>query len=434
MRITIITFGSRGDMQPYVALGRGLQAANFDVTLATHNDYADFIRGYGLKFAPVGGSPRELLESEQGRRWLESSRNPVKFITRMRSIVDPLISEVLSLSMEACRDSDLILPSTLGLFSALPVAEKLKIPVVPVPLQPLVTSSYLTNSLFPVMQPWFPFKRPYNRFSYHSLQHLLWFLFGSAINQQRRDLFNLPPSSPAAWEKVKDIPVLHGYSEHVIPRPADWDENSYTCGYWFLDAPADFTPPPTLVDFLNDGPPPVYIGFGSMNTRDPEATAAMALDALRQSGQRGVLLTGWGGLKSSDLPANVYAIDNIPHDWLFPRMAAVVHHGGIGTTAAGLRAGVPSMVVPFFADQPFWAQRVYALGVGPRPVLRKHLTAARLADAIRIMVSDSAMRTQAALLGETLRAEDGVGNTVRLLQQLIAEGKLNTQWNTRIGV
>jgi sterol 3beta-glucosyltransferase len=158
----------------------------------------------------------------------------------------------------------------------------------------------------------------------------------------------------------------------------------------------------------------------------------MALTALPGLAQRGVLLTGWGGLKSSDLPDNVFAIDNIPHDWLFPRMAAVVHHGGIGTTAAGLRAGVPSMVIPFFADQPFWAQRVYALGVGPRPVLRKQLTADKLADAIRIAVSDSSIRSRAAALGETLRAEDGVGNTVRLLQQLIAQGKLRSQWGTRI--
>jgi UDP:flavonoid glycosyltransferase YjiC (YdhE family) len=168
------------------------------------------------------------------------------------------------------------------------------------------------------------------------------------------------------------------------------------------------------VDFLQSGPPPVYIGFGSMAGRDPERRAEIALEALKRSGQRGVLLTGWGGLQPRDLPDDVYAVDSVPHDWLFPQMAAVVHHGGAGTTAAGLRAGTPTVIVPFFGDQPFWGRRVAELGVGPAPIPQKQLSVERLAAAIRTAAGDPAMRARAQELGRRIRQEDGVARAVEV--------------------
>jgi UDP:flavonoid glycosyltransferase YjiC (YdhE family) len=245
----------------------------------------------------------------------------------------------------------------------------------------------------------------------------MWELFGGSINRLRRDMLHLAPTSVQSWN-YDDAPAIYGYSAHVIPRPPDWNANARVCGYWFLDAPPDFVPPADLMRFLDAGAPPVYIGFGSMNNRDPEATAALVLDALSQTGQRGVLLTGWSGLHAEDLPDTVFKLDAIPHDWLFPRMAAVVHHGGIGTTAAGLRAGVPSVVVPFFGDQPFWGARVYRLGVGAKPIPRKRLTAARLAEAISTVTEDMVLRERAAALGERIRAEDGVARAVEAVEAL----------------
>ena len=190
-------------------------------------------------------------------------------------------------------------------------------------------------------------------------------------------------------------------------------------GYWFLDPAADWQPQPELLDFLASGPPPIYIGFGSMASRQPRATADMALEALRRTGQRGVLYAGWGGLHKEDLPDSVFMVGSTPHSWLFPRMAAVVHHGGAGTTAAGLAAGVPAVITPFFADQPFWAQRVYELGAGPKPVPRRKLTAENLAAAIEAALSDATIRARVATLGARIRAENGVAAAVALIEQTV---------------
>jgi UDP:flavonoid glycosyltransferase YjiC (YdhE family) len=214
------------------------------------------------------------------------------------------------------------------------------------------------------------------------------------------------------------MPVLYGFSPSVLPPPPDWSSEVHVTGYWFLDPPEDWTPPSRLVAFLEAGPPPLYIGFGSMGSRDPQKTSQLVLEALAPAKQRAVILSGWGGLETADLPAHAIAVDSVPFSWLFPRCAAVVHHGGAGTTAAGLRAGVPSVVIPFFGDQPFWGRHVAELGVGPAPIPRRKLTAERLARTIEIAVGDAGMRRRAAELGTAIRAEDGVAQAVALVTAL----------------
>jgi UDP:flavonoid glycosyltransferase YjiC (YdhE family) len=211
--------------------------------------------------------------------------------------------------------------------------------------------------------------------------------------------------------------ILYGYSPQVLPPPKDWGDCIHVTGYWFLEPPAGWEPPIDLVNFLQSGPPPVFIGFGSIPNSKPEKTADLVLQALARTGQRGVLSAGWGGLKKENLPETVFMIGSMPYSWLFPQMAAVVHHGGAGTTAAGLWAGIPAIVTPFFGDQPFWGKRVYALGVGPRPIPRQHLTVDRLTESIRCAVSDTGMRTRAARLGEGIRAEDGIARAVAAIEQ-----------------
>jgi UDP:flavonoid glycosyltransferase YjiC (YdhE family) len=174
------------------------------------------------------------------------------------------------------------------------------------------------------------------------------------------------------------------------------------------------------MEFLEAGPPPVYLGFSSMIPRDPEASMNLMLDALRQANARGIVGTGWMTPGRSEVPGNVLVLDEIPHDWLFPRVSAVVHHGGAGTVAAGIRAGVPAIVVPFYADQPFWAERVRSLGVGPAPIPERRLTAERLADAIRLTLIDDGMRRTAEEIGKKLRTEDGVGTAVEIVDQVLS--------------
>ena len=236
--------------------------------------------------------------------------------------------------------------------------------------------------------------------------------FRGAMNAARADIGLTGPSTAAAGQ-----PVIYALSRHVVPVPAApaGGRPRHVTGYWTLPAPDGWEPPAELAAFLAAPGPVVSIGFGSMPNSDPAAVTELVLGAVRDAGVRAVLLAGWGGLGALPASDDVWCADALPHDWLFPRVAAVVHHGGAGTTGAGVRAGVPSVVVPFTMDQPFWGGRIAALGVGPAPVPRGGLTRARLADALRVAVTDDAMRARAAKLGAAIRAEDGVGAAVAVL-------------------
>ncbi len=422
MRITIITIGSYGDMHPYVALGLGLQAAGHNVCLATHADFKPFICSRGLDFFPIEGEPTLMLKTEAGRAWLDSGNNPILFFRRLSRVVEPYLEQSIIDCWDACRNAEAVVLSQLAICTAYPVVESLEIPRFMAYLQPITPTNIFPCPFFPAAPTWLPISGYYNRLTYFLSVQALWKLVRPSANKVRQEILNLLPL-PSQWLgkrlRQQDIHFLYGYSPSVLPRPADWNDWNHVTGYWFLDHPPDWQPPAELVDFLASGPPPIYVGFGSMNNRNPEEVTEMVLKALTRSRQRGVLLTGWGGLSQSDLPDEVFKIDSVPHDWLFPQMAAVVHHGGAGTTVAGLRAGIPSIIIPFFAEQPFWGQRVAELGVGPKPILRKHLSEELLAAAIHTAISDESMHKQAQALGKRICAEDGVAQAIEIVHRYL---------------
>jgi UDP:flavonoid glycosyltransferase YjiC (YdhE family) len=243
---------------------------------------------------------------------------------------------------------------------------------------------------------------------------------GPFFNGWRKEKLHLPeiPIGKYPYFQMggRPQPLFGSYSPIISPKPPDWGDNIHVNGYWFLDPAPDWQPSAQLINFLEAGAPPVYIGFGSMANRAPQKMAQLVQEALELSGQRGIFAAGWGGFDNAHLPDKIFALDSVPHAWLFPRMAAVVHHGGAGTTAAGFRAGVPSVLVPYLGDQPFWAKRVTELGVGPQPIPRRKLTAERLAAAISTATTDQNMRAHAAALGECIRAEDGVARTIEIIE------------------
>jgi len=422
MRATILTAGSRGDVQPYVALGAGLRAAGHEVRLATHGIFEPLARAHGLGFHAVAGNPEEMIQDELGHAWLESDRSPVRFVRGFRRIMGPVVHAATRDALAACQGADLIITSGVGFYMGYSIAEELGAPLLQAYLQPIHPTRAFPSAIFPTRYhggPWF------NLLTHVGGGQLFWQLMRPLMNTARREILGLAPFSvvgPFFDMQRRAMPVAYGYSPSVLPKPREWPAHIHVTGYWFLPD-TEWAPPPELADFLAAGPPPVYVGFGSMGDRDPERTTAIVLDALRRAGRRGLLLTGWAGLAQGDLPDDVFKIEQAPHGWLFPRMAAVVHHGGAGTTAAGLRAGVPSVVVPFFADQPFWARRVLSLGVSPRPISRWSLAAGRLADAIRAAVIDEGMRRRAAALGARIRAEDGVGGAVALAEGAVGKNR-----------
>jgi UDP:flavonoid glycosyltransferase YjiC (YdhE family) len=417
MRIAIIATGSRGDVEPYIALGKGLDAAGHEVRLVAPENFEALVSAHGLSFWPMKGDVQDVAQSEEMRRLLEKG-NFIAITRETAKHAERAAVEWAAGAQEASRDMDLLIGGIGGLFLGVAVAQKLGMPFLQAYVLPFTPTKAFPSVLLPGSAP--ALGGSFNALTHHMTRQMMWQGFRSADKRMRTEVLDLPAaplSGPFAADPLKDAPVLYGFSPSVLPKPADWGETTHVTGYWFLDAAADWNPPPGLEEFLAADPKPVYVGFGSMANRDPAATTALVLDALAQSKQRAVLMSGWSGLHKDLLPDSVYMLESAPHAWLFPRVAAVVHHGGAGTTAAGLRAGVPNIVTPFFADQFFWGKRVADLGAGPEPVKRKGMTAERLGEALRIAVSDEGMRRNAAALGAAIRAEDGIGNAVAVIER-----------------
>jgi sterol 3beta-glucosyltransferase len=408
MRVTLVGVGSRGDVQPYVALGMGLRAAGHEVRVAAQRDLRDRVEGRGLAFAPIHYDPALLLGSEEGISWVESGRNPAAFLWRMVTALRPIALRVAEDVLAAISDADVVVGSTLAL-SAYHAAEARRVPYIGAFLQPLHMTRAFPAVVFPRddLGPWG------NRLSGRVGALALELPFRAQHNRWRRQRLGLPPVRDVdfvARLAREQVPVLYGFSRWLVPKPSDWPASVRLCGYWTLPADRGWEPDPRLAAFLADGPPPVFVGFGSMRPRDPRRTSAAVVDALRRAGRRGVVAAGWAGLEATG--DDVLVVDEVPHDWLFPRCAAVVHHGGAGTTGTALRAGVPSFAVPFFADQFFWGVRTARLGVGPGPIPARRLDPARLGAAIRTAVDDPGMRAAAVAAAARLAREDGIGTAV----------------------
>lgn len=418
MKLTIVALGSRGDTQPYLALALGLQRAGYQVRFCAGDNFRDFVTSYGVAFAPAGVDIQAFINTRIPQV-LESGRNT---FAALRTVIRESLAytDVMWASMQAaCADADAILTNFLGIGTAC-IAEKRQIPIFLLHSTPLIGRTRTAPPLI------FPVQRnlggPFNLAVHDLTEFFLQVGLRGPLNQWRTAL-GLEPLPAFGWRfdhfPNLTIPMLYGHSAAVLPRPADWPPDWHVTGYWFLGAPPGWRPPAALQAFLDDGPPPVYIGFGSMAGQQPEAMTDMAVAALQQCQQRGILATGWGGLARSDLPDSIYLLDAVPHDWLFTRVAAVVHHGGVGTSAAGFRAGVPSIIVPHFGDQPFWGDRARRLGVGPDPIPRAQLTADRLAYALRVAATHGPLRQRAAALGARIRAEDGIGTAVAVIARYL---------------
>ncbi len=421
MQILAIALGSQGDVQPYVALGKGLKAGGHSVRVMTHLNFEQLVTAHGLEFYPVKGNIREIVESPEMRALLERG-NFLKINAYTAKLAQTAATDWTQAGLVACQGIDLIVVGIGGLNIAVALAEKLQIPILPAFLFPFTPTRAFPGILLP--QSLSKLGGTFNWLSHLLVQQIMWQGFRTADRLSRLAVLNLPPAP--FWGSYKSLilqryPTIYGFSPSAIPQPADW-RNTAIVGEWFLAA-ADWTPPADLREFLQNGSPPVYIGFGSMSIRDPEATADLVLQAIDRTQQRAILQSGWGGLSKADLPNHVLMVNSVPHAWLFPRMAAVVHHGGAGTTAAGLRAGVPSIVIPFFGDQSFWGQRVADLGVGTTPIPRKQLTVENLAQAIDRAVTDPIMRQRAAELGAKIQAEDGIASVVAIVRSIEDEIK-----------
>lgn len=422
MKITVLTIGAMGDTQPFVALAARLKSLGHDVRLGARPDFASLAASYGIEFAPLG-NPYKSVMSDQRVAQAVGSGSLRKIIKQgfdqeqRRRFFERLDTD----TMKAVEGTDAIVYKSSWIpFYA--YAQKLGVPCVAAMLMPLTRTRAFPSFLVGTGK---DKGTLVNSLLWRITEQFVWQVARKHDTTLRRELLQLPPLpflGPNKRFEKERIPLLYAYSPTVLPPPSDWAERIHVTGYWFADSPIGWEPPRELLSFLNDGPPPVYIGFGSMTSGDSAGMLDMVLEALKLSKQRGILLAGWAGLgEGRRLPEYAYAVQSVPHGWLFPRMAAVVHHGGAGTTGAGLRAGVPSILTPFVADQPSWARRVVELGAGPHPIPFRELTSKRLAAAILEATSSVTIRERARSIGERIRAEDGLGMATELILRHIGE-------------
>jgi sterol 3beta-glucosyltransferase len=415
MNVTLLSYGSRGDVQPYVALARALRHIGYAVRLVAPPNFADLTQDYHVPFFPVG---MDLQAHLSGRiKELSKSGKSINGLRSLRNELLSLMDDVARDTWQACQGTELVIGVGPASYS---IAEKLNVPFVEVAMQPVTPTRAFPSPVAPM---WLQLGGTINRLTHVVFEQVFWQIFRANANRMRTQTLGLPPyalAGPLQQLRKHGLLRLYAYSPHVVPRPDDWPAQHQVTGYWFLPPPTGWTPPEELSTFLAAGPPPVYLGFGSMMMRDAQKTTALVIKALNRTGQRAILAQGWGGLdETMHQSEQICFVKDIPHSWLFPRMSAIVHHGGAGTTGAALRSGVPSIVVPFGFDQAFWGQRVAALGVGPRPLPRAKLTAKGLAEAIERTLHDPTMRERAAQLGAQIQIEQGTAQAIDHIHRVL---------------
>lgn len=410
MRVAIHTFGTRGDIQPYLALAMALQSSGHTVQLAGPEQFEQFVLEHAIPFAALPGDLLALLDAPKAKDAIANGTAALAGF-KLLSEIRPHIRALLEEEWLAARsfNPDLVVYHPKSLASP-HIAQRLNCPSVLASPIPIMTPT----SAFP--SPMLPFRSlgPFNRASHVLMTKLAAGLFSKQIGAWRKTWLGL---SARPNRSLLPDRTLYGYSRHLVPVPEDWGPDVHVTGTWHLERSTGAIGA-DLNDFLSAGPPPVYVGFGSMPGIDPSKLTDVIVKALRRNGMRGLLAIGGGAIEAPPPSDDLFVVKDLPHDIIFGRVHAVVHHGGAGTTAAALRAGIPCAICPFFGDQTFWGHRVASLGVGPAPIPRKKLDVDTLAQALNAMNS-SLMRAMAMQVGFRMRAEGGAKEAVRQLEALV---------------
>lgn len=422
MRILIWTHGTRGDVQPYLALGYALQNAGHEPVVAGPRCYSALAMQYGLNYAGLDDRWNRLTDDPEIRHALESNYAGVKgkklaatVIRRTREFMAAVLGEVADVADRGTCDA--VVHHTL--VPGQHIGEYLGVPAFPVALQPV----WIPTSAFP--SPLGPQSLPaaFNRMTYSSSRFLVramypgigsWRAGRLGLPRFRRRMHNQfvrPDGSPAT--------TLQAFSSSVLPADPAYPDTVHTTGFWYLPTPEDWQPAPELATFLSNGETPLYIGFGSMTGQNPAQTAATVSRALARTGMRAIVVTGEGGLSEEAFSGDVFVAQEIPHDWLFPQARVIVHHGGGGTTGAALRAGIPQVICPFTGDQPFWARQMHRIGVAPPPVSQADMTPDGLAHAITHAATSSTIAAKAAQSAQIANSEHGVAQAVQILEHAL---------------
>lgn len=408
MNITVLTYGSRGDVQPFLPLSLGLMKNGHKVILAAPSRFKNLVEEHGISFYPLAGDPEDL-----SRRLNDAGYNFIRQVNELMSHAVEIGAEMVRQTDEACRNADLIIHTFAHTVGAHTLAREKNIPDIHIQTFPMFapTGDY-PNVTMPNLG-----SRFLNRLT-HTLSMQITMLTSTLGFEQVRRRAGFPKRK--LYHPFKDnpphlrTPILCAWSPNLLPPSSDWGPHVHVTGYYFFDQNESYSPPSELDEFLKSGKLPVCVSFGSMVNKEAEKINGIICNALEQTNNRGIILSGWGIVKRESTKDLLY-LESASHDWLLPKCRLVVHHGGAGTTSAALRAGIPQVIVPFMADQPFWGGRAHAIGVAPRPILVKKISVDGMVNAI-VTAEDDVYLERAQVAGQIIRGEAGVANAVRLIE------------------
>jgi len=415
MKIVIFTIGTQGDARPFVALGRRLCTLGHDIYIVTSARHRQLIVDGGLHLIPIESDFADLMAKEHEAM---DAGNQLRIGRQMARALCDWMPLWVKQALAATEGAELIIGSGSATALGASIAEKRNIPFVQAQFMPMTPSKHIPP-LWP--NPNLPLPGTVNLILTHLARLLIWQLLSAPVSIMRREL-DLPPIDwRGPWSRksvhTRNQYLLYAFSRHLQPQPDDWPSDRIAVtGSWFYDQTAEWVPPPALTQFLEAGPKPIYIGFGSMMCGNPETFTRMILEAVRQTGRRAIIATGWGALRilREQKDTSLFFIDNAPHDWLFPRVAMAVHHGGAGTVAAASHVGLPQVIIPFLADQFYWSWRLNTIGITPMILNRKKLTAKKLAHAIK-KASAPSVTERARMLAPLIEDEEGIGRAITIL-------------------
>jgi sterol 3beta-glucosyltransferase len=424
--ITLLTSGTRGDVIPYIVLGEGLQDVGYNVRIAAPIGFANLFQQTKIKFSPFEGNPSDLLVEQGNQTPLTLGSNFIHSIQATRKFMKqarPLYRKMLQTAFEACKGSDLLIYGLPTLWGS-HIAEGLKTPAVRALLQPLTPTREFPSALLPFRFSLFGIGNWLSHWIVTQLTYLSWH---SEINYARRSIFGLnsaPLLDPSLQNFSEQPFTLNGFSKQIVPRPKDWNGKQVITGYWRdfgvrqLVAEISEQLAVQLQKFIESSPNPLAIGFGSPSTKDISQTINILEKALNQTNTQAVLTipSKWHNQIKSK---NIFPIDYVPHDWLYKHVKVAIHHGGAGTTSASLHAGIPTITLPLAIDQFFWGERIHKIGVGPKPIPQRKLTAEKLANAIHIALTDETMKARAKTVSEKLSLENGIQVAVSRMRKII---------------
>jgi len=415
MKIGIQTWGSDGDILPFLALAIGLRQSGHKVTVVyTSVDNKNYLNvAAPHEIATIRVVDRFEEDGAELFRKITATRNPLEQLTLvLENYFVPAIDDMYAAAQKLCRENDLVIGHAIH-YPLATAAEKANCPRVAVTLCPMTIETSQVSPFDTNLGKW--------------LNSLLW-KWGDRLVRQKiygpadalRQREGLPPFTYLQDDLyVTKKLTLIAASTVLCPRQPDWGEHIRVCG--FLNPPAttdDWELPQDLQRFLESGPPPVYFTFGSCTQFAPEGTTRLFLECAKRAGVRAIIQSNWDGFSLSEEDPDIYRVQSIPHEHVFPHCAMIVHHGGAGTTHASLRAGKPSVVVAHAYDQPFWGRRLMKLGVAGNVLSRRRVTAEALAKMIRSVQRSPQMSSAAQEASELMERESGVDTAVTLINQI----------------